>query len=531
MLIRYISGTVVVVSSLLVGQVHAQPAANVLTWHNDLNRSGANNAESILTPSSVNAVSFGKVGFFSTDGVVDAEPLYVGGVKIAGATHNVVYIASEHDTVYADDAVTGTVLWQTSLLQSGETTSGSFNCSQISPEIGISSTPVIDLSQGPNGAIYVVSMSLDSSGNYHQRINALDITTGAQLFSGPTEVSASYPGTGSSSSGGQVPFVPQKYAERAGLLDWNGGIYTAWTSHCDSAPYTGWIIGYSASTLKQTTILNVTPNGSDGAIWMSGAGLAATPTKIFFLDANGTFDTTLDINGFPASQDFGNSFIELQMGANGQLQVSDYYATDTTVQQSANDVDLGSGGAMLLPNFNDNNGNSHHLAVGAGKDGNIYLVDRTNMGRYHPQGGYIYQVLSGALPRGEWGAPAFLTTGSTSQIYYGGRSDYIRAFQISNAQLQSTPASMSTNSFGYPGTTPSISSAGGKNGIVWAIGHTSPAVLYAYDAQNLATQLYNSNQSGTRDQFGSVDHFICPMIANGHVYVPTLTGVAVFSLF
>src|SRR5271170_3201690 len=219
MFIRYIFGTVVVLSSLLAGQLHAQSGGNVLTWHNDLNRSGANNAESILTPSNVNATSFGKIGFFSTDGVVDAEPLYVGGIRIAGATHNVVYIASEHDTVYADDAVTGTVLWQTSVLKSGETTSGTLDCPQISPEIGITSTPVIDLSEGRNGAIYVVSMSLDSSGNYHQRINALDITTGAQLFGGPTEVTASYPGTGSSSSNGQVTFVPQQYAERAGLLD------------------------------------------------------------------------------------------------------------------------------------------------------------------------------------------------------------------------------------------------------------------------------------------------------------------------
>jgi hypothetical protein len=331
--IRYISGTVAVVSLLLAGQLQAQSAANVLTWHNDLDRSGANNAESILTPSNVNAATFGKVGFFSTDGVVDAEPLYVGGINIAGATHNVVYIASEHDTVYADDAVTGAVLWQTSMLKSGETTSGTFGCTAISPEIGITSTPVIDLAQGPNGAIYVVSMSLDSSGNYHQRINALDITTGAQLFGGPTEVAASYASTGPNSSSGQVTFAAQKYAERAALLEWNGAIYTTWSSHCDSTPYNGWIIGYNASTLQQATVLNVTPNGSDGAVWMSGAGPAATPTRMFFLDGNGTFDATLTSGGLPSSQDYGNAFIALQLGSSGQLQVSDYYATDSAAIQ------------------------------------------------------------------------------------------------------------------------------------------------------------------------------------------------------
>ena len=369
-------------------------------------------------------------------------------------------------------------------------------------------------------------MTKDSLGSYHQWINALDLSTGGQLFGGPTEIKASYPGIGDNSIDGVVGFAPARYAERVGLLEWNGGIYTAWTSHCDAGSYTGWIIAYSASTLKQTAVLNVTPNGSQGAIWMSGAGLAATPTQIFFMDGNGTFDTTLDSNGFPNHQDFGNGFIELAKPAGEQLQVIDYYETDNTVQQSNADIDLGSGGSDCSSYFNDKNGNWQHLAVGAGKDTNIYLVNRINMGKYHPNGGYIYQILPGALPNGEWGAPAYFD----NKVYFGGVNDNLRAFSISDAKLVSTPASLSANTFGYPGTTPVISSNGTGNGILWAIEHTNPAVLYAYDAQDLSQELYDSNQSGARDQFGSVDNFISPLVANGRVYIPTQTGVAVFGL-
>jgi hypothetical protein len=509
-----------------IAWLSAQSAANTLTWHNDISRTGLNPAETVLTPANVSPTTFGKVGFFATDGVVDAQPLYVAKLTIGGAAHNVVFIATEHGSVYADDAATGATLWKTSLLNSGETTSGSQGCSQISPEIGITATPVIDLSKGPHGALYVVNMAHDAGGNYHQRLNALDLTTGAQLFGGPTVITASYPGTGDSSSGGNVVFEPGQYAERAGLLEWNGTILTAWTSHCDKRPYTGWIIGYDATTLQQTSVLNLTPNGSEGAIWMSGAGLAATPTKVLFLDANGTFDTTLDENKFPINQDFGNAFVELGLDGNSKLQVQDYYATDTTVQQSAADTDLGSGGTIILPDIYDNNGHFHHLAVGAGKDTNIYLVDRTNLGKYHPEGGSIYQLLPAALPHGEWAAPAYFD----NKVYYGGVNDYLKAFTFSNAKLVAAPASSSPNIYGYPGTTPSISANGTANGIVWAVYHSSPAVLFAYNAEDLSQELYSSNKSGTRDQFGSVDHFIDPMIANGRVYVPTTTGVAVFGL-
>jgi hypothetical protein len=519
MSIRYLSSfAALMVIYVGASSLHAQTEANTLTWHNDIGRTGANLAETNLTLTNVSASTFGRIHFFETWGKVDAQPLYVAGLKIGGTTHNVLFVATEHNRVYAFDAATGAQLWKTWLMQSNETTGDGQGCSQISPEIGVTATPVIDLSKGPHGAIYLVNMTKDSSGNYHQWINALDLTTGAQLFGGRTEIAGSY-----NSGETTVKFEPRQYAERVALLEWQGAIYTAWTSHCDRTPYTGWIIGYDASTLKQSSVLNVTPNGSQGAIWMGGAGLAATPLRILFMDANGTFDSTLASNGFPIHQDFGNAFINITLNSEGVPRIADYYATDTTVQQSNADVDLGSGGVIALPPIHDNKGNNYQLAVGAGKDSNIYLVDRTNMGKYHPEGGYVYQVLSGALPNGEFGAPAYFD----HKIYYGGAGDNLKAFAFSNAKLVSTPVSRSTTTFAFPGTTPVISSNGAENGIVWAVGHTT---LYAYDAEDLSQELYNSNQSGTRDKFGSVDSFISPLVANGRVYVPTQTGVAVFGL-
>jgi hypothetical protein len=497
----------------------------VLTWHNNSARTGLNANETILTPGNVNAQTFGKIGFLTVDGKVDAQPLYVPGLKIGATGHNVVIIASEHASVYAFDAQSSALLWHVSLLKSGEATAAN-GCGQITPEVGITATPMIDLSQGPHGAIYVVNMAVDSSGGYHQRINALDPTNGAQLFGGPTEIHATYPGTGDNSANGQVVFDPAQYAERVGLLKWNGNIITAWTSHCDARPYTGWVMAYDEASLKQTSVLNVTHNGSQGAIWMAGAGLAASGSGVYFVDGNGSFGTTLDSNGFPANGNFGNAFINLNM-INGKLNLNDYYATDTTVQQSNSDTDLGSGGVVVLPGISDNSGNIHYLAVGAGKDHNVYLVDQFNMGKYHPNGGYIYQELAGALSKGAWSSPAFFN----NTLYYGGVGDSLRAFKFSDAKLVSTPSSTSGATFVYPGSTPSISANGTKNGIVWAVANASPdAILYAFDANNLATELYDSNQSGTRDQIGGGNKFIVPTIANGHVYVGTRTGVAVFGL-
>ena len=263
--------------------VSAEPI-NVLTYHDDIQRTGLMPLETTLTLANVNSMTFGKVNFLATDGKVDAEPLYASNVLINNQAHNVLYTVSEHDSIYAFDADSGTLLWSTTALQSGETTSDSHNCSQISPEIGITDTPVIDRNQQPNGAIYFVAMSKDANSQYHQRLHALDLTTGAELLNGPVEIQAKYPGTGDNSHNGYVIFDPAQYAERAGLLELNGNIYLGFTSHCDQRPYTGWLMQYSASALTQVSVLNLTPNGNEGSIWQSGAGLAADPDGyIYFL--------------------------------------------------------------------------------------------------------------------------------------------------------------------------------------------------------------------------------------------------------
>jgi len=513
--------------TLAVRTLTSAAGTDVVPYHNDIARTGQNLNETLLTPSSVSASTFGKVGFFTLDGRVDAQPLYLSAVAIPGlGTHDVVYAATEHDTVYALDALTGAVLWHTSLLGTGETTSDTRGCSQVTPEIGITSTPVIDRSRGPNGVIYVAAMTKNSSGAYIQRLHALDITTGAELSGGPQTVQASFPGSGAGSSNGSVIFDPKQYEERSGLLLLNGRIVTIWTSHCDIDPYTGWIIAYDASTLAQTSVLNVTPNGSRGGLWMAGAGPAADPQGNFYvLDGNGTFDTTLTAGGFPNRGDFGNAFIKIS--TTGGLSVADYFATFDTVQASNADTDLGSGGAMVLPDLIDGTGQTRHLAVGAGKDSHIYVVDRDSMGKWNASSNQNYQDISGALGGSVFSMPAYFN----NTVYYGAVGSPLKAFAITNARLSSAATSTTAVSFAYPGTTPGISASGSANGIVWAVENKSPAVLHAYDARDLSHELYNSTQAPlSRDAFGAGNKFITPTIVNGHVYVGTPTGVAAFGL-
>ena len=500
----------------------------VTTYHNDNARTGQNLNETILTTANVNAFSFGKLFVISVDGKVDAQSLYLPSLTISGqGTHNLLFVATEHGSVYGFDADTGTQFWQVSTLAAGETPSDDHGCGQVTPEIGVTSTPVIDASAGAHGTIYVVGMSKDAVGNYHQRLHALDVTTGAEEFGGPKEVQASYPGTGDNSSGGNVIFDPGQQLERPGLLLLNGVIYTTWGSHCDIRPYTGWIIGYDQNTLSQVTVLNVTPNGNEGSFWMSGTAPAADANgNIFALDANGTFDATLNAQGFPGQGDFGNAFLKIAT-TNKQLAVADYFEMFNQSAENSTDIDLGSGGALVLPDLTDSSGQTRHLAVGAGKDGNIYVVDRDSMGKFDPSANNIYQEIQNALAGGVFSMPAFFN----NTVYFGAVGDSIKAFGISNAQLGSTPASQTANAFPYPGATPSISANGTGNAILWAVENASPAVLHAYDARNLATELYNSNQaSGGRDQFGGGNKFITPTVINGKVYVGTTTGVGVFGL-
>jgi hypothetical protein len=508
-------------------QVNVGYHGGVLTYHYSPTRQGLNNMESTLTPSNVNSSTFGKLRFFLVDGKVDAQPLYV--FKLLGTSNiqNSLFVATEHGSVYSFAAIVGTQRWKVSAIPSGETPSDDRGCSQITPEIGITATPVIDRHQGPNGAMYLVAMSKDSNGNYHQRLHALDLKTGAELFGGPVEIQATYPGWGDESKNGTEIFAPGQHAARAGLLELNGTIYIGFTSHCDFTPYTGWLMAYNAQTLTQTSVLNVTTNGVGGAIWMAGTGLAADAGgNVYFLVGNGSFDTTLNAQGFPINSDYGNAFMKVSTSGGG-LTVADYFTMDNTTQESNNDVDLGSGGAIVLPDLTDNNGKVHHLAVGAGKDTNLYVVNRNSMGKFNPNNdSAIYEELDGALPGGVWANPAYFN----NTVYYGSVGQPLKAFPIVNAMLAGSPSSRTSNSFAYPGTSPAVSANGTSNGIVWAVENSNPAVLHAYDATNLANELYNSNQAGSRDQFGPGNKFITPVIVNGRVFVGTQNGVAEFGL-
>jgi Big-like domain-containing protein/putative pyrroloquinoline-quinone binding quinoprotein len=527
--IKAASGTISGTTTLTVSATAPPPptTTDVLTYHNDLARTGQNLRETLLTPANVDASNFGKLFVISVDGKVDAQPLYVSSVAIAGGTHNVLVVATEHDSVYAFDADTGAKLWQVSMLKTGETTSEDrFSCGQVTPEIGVTATPVIDRNAGPNGTVYVVAMSKNSAPTYFQRLHALNLATGAEEFGGPQDVHATFPGTGANSNGGLVLFDPGAYKERPGLLLLNGIVYTSWSSHCDIGPYTGWIIGYDQNTLSQATVINIVPNGSEASFWNSGAAPAADADgNIYQLAANGTFDSTLNANGFPSQNDFGNAFIRFST-VNNKLAVADFFALFNTASESSSDTDLGSGGAMLLPDLTDGSGVVRHLALGAGKDGNIYVTDRDNMGKFNPSTNNIYQQLTSAIGA-EFGAPAFFN----NTVFFGGVSDRLKAFSITNAKLSTSPTSQTGTTFSFPGTTPSISANGNANGIVWAAENGSTAVLHAYDAANLATELYNSNQAAnSRDHFGTGNKFIVPTIANGKVYVGTTDGVGVFGL-
>ena len=508
------------------GQPPATPMGiDVATYKYDVARSGANTAEVILTPANVNKDNFGLLRVLPVDGKVDAQPLLASQLMISGVAHNVVYVATEHDSVYAFDADTGAAVWHVSLLGSGESLSDTHGCGQVSPEIGITSTPVMDRTAGTGGALYVVAMSKDASGGYYQRLHALDPATGAELFGGPVGISATYPAAG----GGTTTFDPGQHAERAALLLSQGVLYTSWTSHCDNTPYGGWVIAYDPKTLARTAVLNLAPNSAERgpSIWMSGGGPAADAAgNVYLLTANGVFETTLDAKGYPSGQDYGNSFVRLASGA-GTLSVADYFTMKNELAESSADRDLGSGGAMLLPDLTDAAGTVRHLMVGAGKDGNLYVVDRDSMGKFDPGANHIWQELDGVLPSGIWSTPAYLN----GTVYYADAGGSLKAFAMTNAKLSATPTSQTLTTFGYPGTAPVASANGNVGGIIWAHENTDPAVLHAYDAADLAHELYNSNQAaGGRDHFGTGNKFVNPVVANGKVFVGTTAGVAVFGL-
>jgi uncharacterized protein (TIGR03437 family) len=490
----------------LAGQV------NVLSYQYDLTRAGANRRETILTHVNVNSNSFGKLFSNPVDGYIFGQPLY-----FATGSRNVVYVATEHDSVYAFDAdKPGPPLWHVNFLdgERGVTTvpiDENFGCDQVSPEIGITSTPVID---AVSGTIYVVAMTRQS-GKYMHHLHALDVNTGAEKTGSPVEIRATYPGTGE--GGTTLVFDPTNYKQRPGLLLWNGIVYTGWSSHCDGGAYHGWLIGYDAQTLRQVAIYNNTPNGNQASFWAGGAAPAVDDAgNIYLVGGNGSFNYAF------GGTDLGESYIKLSSG--GGLAVEDYFTPFNYAQLNDEDTDVGSAGVVLL---GEEAGSRAHprLMAGAGKEGRIYLLDRDNMG--HWQAGSDSQIVATTdanFIAGMFGNPAYFN----HSLYFCGSGDPVKAFTVYDAVLSKGPSSQSPLAFDYPGCVPSISANGDHDAIVWVL--SSYNILHAYDARNLAIELYNSNQNRVRDAVGKYVKFTPPTIANGKVYAGTQTSLDVYGL-
>lgn len=493
----------------------------MLTYHNDLARTGQNQSETALTRAAVSSGRFGKLFAQPVDGSVYAQPLYVPGVFIPGkGPHDVVYVATEHDSVYAFDAdqasgVDAQPLWHVSFINPGggitTVPASMVDCDQIVPELGITGTPVIDPS---SGTLFVVATTLEN-GVYTHRLHALDITTGAERAGSPVEIQASVPGTGE--GGSTVTFHAAAYKQRPGLLLLNGQVYTTWSSHCDIGKYHGWVMAYDVKTLRQTAVYNNTPNGNQASLWAAGAAPAADSSgNIYLVSGNGSFDAE------DGGADVGDSFTRLST-ANG-LRLADYFTPFNVEQLNDQDLDIGSSGAVLLP---DSVGSAahRHLLVSAGKEARIYLVDRDNMGHFHSgSDSQIPQSITGAIGA-LFGIPAYFN----NTVYFSGSGDHLKAFSIDNAQLSNSPTSMSAEAYTYPGSTPTISSNGTADGIVWAMEGNNGGTLHAYDASNLSRELYSSGNRAA-DAPGSYVKFSSVTVANGKAYVGTQNSLVVYSL-
>jgi hypothetical protein len=502
---------------------HASTANELLTYKYDNNRSGTNPNETILNTGNVNSSQFGLRVTYPVDGQVYAQPLYMSGLNIDGGTHNVVFVATENDSVYAFDAdekgSPGSPLWHTSFINpsKGITTvsDSDVQCNVINPQYGITGTPVID----PNaGILYVVAATKDN-GVFYQTLHALSILTGQEMPGSPVVVSGSVQGTGDGSVGGYVSFDAHQELQRPGLLLLNGVVYASFGSHCDENPYHGWVFGYNSSTLQQVAIYNATRNGSQGAIWQSGGGLSADSSgNIYFMTGNGTFDA--DTGG----PDFGDAFVKLST-QNG-LTVADYMAPFNQACMDYNDQDLGSGSPMLIPTDNE--------LVGVGKEGRIYVINRSNMGKYtvvfNPcanQGNTHYDKIVQELQPGSifglWGTPTYVDSSAGQYIYFGGSESHLTAFSLNNGLLSTNYTSESPEKFGYGGCDSVTSSDGTIAGtaILWCI---DPAgYLRAYDATNLGHELYNHSINGSVK-------FTAPGEANGRVFVGTQNSLQIFGL-
>jgi hypothetical protein len=502
---------------------------NVVTYHNDNFRSGQDLNETVLTPQNVNTNLFGTLFSDSVDGLIFTQPLYLANVTVAGGSvHNVVYVATEHDSVYAFDADSaGAPLWQVSFIDPGNgittLTTGDVSCTAISPEVGITGTPVIDPT---TGTLYLVARTKEN-GTFVQRLHALDVTSGAEKFGAPVTIQATVLGSGAGSVGGMLSFNPQLEGQRAALFMQNGLVYIGWASLCDITPFHGWLMAYDPQTLKQVAAQSMTPNGTDGGIWASGSGPAGDGTDLFFATGNGDFK----IVASGTASDYGSSILRMAAPNAGAFSVLDYFTPYNYSALDAADTDLGSGGVMLV---DQPFGSPHqHLLFLCGKEGTIYVVDRDNMGHFNTSGDMVLQSILNANS-GSWSSPAWWN----DTVYLGGKGDAIESFAFDpiGGTLSPTPSSETAVLFAYPGATPSISANGATKGILWALlesnfnNATGQAVLYAYDATNLNNLLYSSGQNPTRDNAGLSVKFGVPTIANGKVYVPGRNAVTVFGL-
>jgi hypothetical protein len=485
-------------------------------------RTGLNANETILTPANVNSTKFGKLFALPVDGQLFAQPLYLPGVTVGSQIHNLLFVATAHDSVYAWDADTSSSspVWKTSFINPaggvtsipcGEAATG--NCPVAYPEFGITSTPVIDSS---TGTLYVVAGTkevLGSNTSYLYRLHALDVVTGQEKFGGPVVIQATV---------GTVTFVAKQHLQRPGLLLVNGVVYVSFGSHGDFGTWYGWLMGYNATSLQQTLVFNTAPDGGEASIWQSGCAPAADSNgNIYFITGNGAF--TANTGG----RDYGDSIVKI----NSSGTVLDYFTPYNQANLSAADQDLGSSGLVLLP---DQTGTYVHLLIGAGKQGVIYSVNRDGMGKFNATTNQNVQSLAGLSPSGLFGSPAYWN----GFVYFSAWNDYVRAFQVSNGIV--TLTSHSSGTLAFPGATPTVSSNGSSSGILWIIQAnvlndtviTNPpaAVLRAYDATNLGIELYNSSQAGTRDTAGGAMKFAVPTVANGKVYVGNSNQVTVYGL-
>ena len=518
---------------------------SVWTYHNDNYRTGRNTNEMILNLTNVNSASFGRLFTNMVDGMVYAQPLYVPGVAIPGqGTRNILFVATEHDTVYAFDAdvpvTAGGLLWKTNLGTSAVTPNSDFGnrsgpYHNLVPEVGITGTPVIDLAAG---TLYVDAFTHEGASYFH-RLHALNITNGMERTGGPVLISASVPGNGVDSIGGKVTFNAKQEIQRCALTLAHGIVYVAYAGYSDTNPYHGWIIGFSTTNLAQLTnyVFNTTPNSAvaayganagEGGIWMDGGGLSVDDNhNLFFETGNGIFNAT---NG-SAGTEYGDSFMELST-TNG-LVVADYFTPWNQFTLQANDMDLGSGGLLLLP---DQPGTYPHELIGAGKQGQIYVVNRDQMtsGNRHFDAtnvfDFVVQTNLGKI-RGSYDTPAYFN----GEIFYAGNGDKLKIFSVTNGLLSGTAVSTGSRTFNFPGATPTVSANGTNNGIVWVLQMPSilgnAGTLVAYNATNLTTELYSSSEAaGSRDQLGAGVKFAVPTVADGKVFVGSSNSVSVFGL-